>query len=356
MLTRIVAAAALALAVVTPAIAQAPLTVPQPSPAASVSQRVGLTDITVSYHRPAVNSREVWGALVPNGQVWRAGANENTVITFSTDVTVGGHLLPAGSYGLHMIPAAGEWTVIFNKESHAWGSFFYDQKDDAARVTVKPQPAEFQERLSYTFDEPTDGSVVATLHWEKLAVPVRIDVDTPAVVAASFRTQLHGPAGFTWQGFSQAASWCARHDVNLDEAEAWADKAIALNENFQTLRARAWVAEKKNNAQLAQQLRDKSLTIATEADMNLYGYTLLQTGKKDEAIAIFRQNVAKYPASWNTYDSLAEALAQAGQKAEAVTNYQKARSMVRDDTNRTRIDGILAGLGTAPAAQTSTKK
>jgi len=144
--------------------------------------------------------------------------------------------------------------------------------------------------------------------------------------------------------------------VNLDEAEAWADKAIALNENFQTLRARAWVAEKKNNAQLAQQLRDKSLTIATEADMNLYGYTLLQTGKKDEAIAIFRQNVAKYPASWNTYDSLAEALAQAGQKAEAVTNYQKARSMVRDDTNRTRIDGILAGLGTAPAAQTSTKK
>ena len=186
---------------------------------------------------------------------------------------------------------------------------------------------------------------MATLRWEKLAIPVRIDVNTPAVVAASLRTQLRGPAGFTWQGFSQAASWCARHDVNLDEAQTWADRAIAMNENFQTLRARALVAEKKGDAPMAQQLRDKSLTIANEADMNGYGYTLLQAGKVEEAIAVFRQNVAKYPASWNAYDSLGEGLAQAGKKAEAVSNYQKARAMVGDDTNRKRIDGILSGLG-----------
>jgi hypothetical protein len=350
MLARIALVAALVTAVASPGLAQVQLTVPQPSPAASVSQRVGITDITVTYHRPAVNNRAVWGTLVPHDQVWRAGANENTVITFSTEVSVGGHVLPAGSYGLHMIPTAADWTVIFNKESHAWGSFFYDQKEDAARVTVTPRASGFEERLSYTLDEPTDRSVVATLHWEKLAVPVRIEVSTPAVVAASLRTQLRGPAGFTWQGFAQAAAWCARNEVNLDEAQAWADRAIVLNENFQTLRARALVAEKKGDAQMAEQLRGKSLTVATEADMNGYGYTLLQAGKKDEAIAVFRQNVAKYPSSWNVYDSLGEALAQAGETAEAVSNYQKARSMVRDDTNQKRIDGILSGL--APGAAT----
>ena len=352
MLVRLALAVTAAIAAASPALAQPQLTVPQPSPAASVTQRVGITDITVSYHRPAVNKRDVWGTLVPRGQVWRAGANENTVVTFSTEVSVGGHVLPAGSYGLHMIPAEKDWTVIFSKEARAWGSFFYDQKDDAARVTVTPRPSEFEERLAYTFDEPTDSSVVATLHWEKLAVPVRIDVNTPEVVAASLRTELRGLAGFTWQGFAQAASWCARHDVNLDEALTWADRAVAMNENFQTLRTRALVAEKKGDPAMAQQLRDKALTLATEADMNGYGYTLLQTGKTDEAIAVFRQNVAKYPASWNTYDSLGEALAQAGKTAEAVSNYQKARSMVRDETNQKRIDVILSGLATGPAGST----
>src|SRR5262245_525990 len=114
MFTRIVLAAVAVLAIATPGFSQPQLTVPQPSPAASVSQRVGITDISITYHRPAVNKRDVWGKLVPYGEVWRAGANENTVLTVSTEVSVGGRTLPAGSYGLHMIPTAGEWTVIFS--------------------------------------------------------------------------------------------------------------------------------------------------------------------------------------------------------------------------------------------------
>ena len=327
-----------------PASAQPPLDLPQPSPAASVSQRIGLTDITITYHRPAVNKRQVWGQLVPYGQVWRAGANENTVITFSTAVSVGGQRLPAGSYGLHMIPTEHDWTVIFNKEARAWGSFFYDQKDDAARVTVTPRPADFQERLSYTLDAPDDAGAVATLRWAALAVPFQIAVDTPQLVADSLRTQLHSLPGFAWQSNAQAATWCARHDVALDDAMAWADKAVKLNENFTTLNARALVAEKKNDTTMARELRDRALTVATEADMNNYGYTLLQSGKIDDALGVFRQNVAKYPASWNTYDSLGEALATAGNKTEAVANYRKARSLVKDETNQRRIDGILKGL------------
>jgi tetratricopeptide (TPR) repeat protein len=335
--------AAVALGVV-PASAQPPLDLPQPSQAATVSQRVGLTDITISYHRPAVNKRQVWGQLVPYGQVWRAGANENTVITFSTPVSVGGHLLPAGSYGLHMIPTEKDWTVIFNKESHAWGSFFYDEKDDALRITTTPRQAQFQERLSYWLDAADDTTATATLRWAALEVPFEIKVDTPQIVAESLRTQLRGIPGFAWQSHAQAAAWCARHDVALDDAVAWADKAVKLNENFTTLSARALVAEKKNDAATARQLRDKALTVATEADMNNYGYSLLQAGKTEEALKVFRQNVAKYPESWNTYDSLGEGLAASGNKADAITNYRKARAMVKDETNQKRIDGILKGL------------
>jgi len=339
-------AAALFLCATVSALAQAPpLALPDASPAASVTGRAGLTDIAVTYHRPSVNERAIWGALVPYGEVWRAGANQNTVIAFSSDVTIAGQQVPAGSYGLHMIPTAGEWSVVLNRESRAWGSFFYDEKEDQLRFPVTPRDSPMQEQLLYTLDEPGDNGLTVTMRWEKRAIAFPVVVDTPAVVAASLRTQLRGLSGFTWQGFAQAASWCARHDVNLEEAQAWAERALTMNENFTTLRARALVAEKRGDAGLAGSLRAKALTVASEADMNAYGYQLLQTGKTDDAIEVFRHNVEKYPASWNAYDSLGEGLALAGKKAEAAEQYRRARSLVKDEANQKRIDVILARLG-----------
>src|SRR5262249_4187689 len=145
-----------------------PLNVPQASPAASVSQTIGLTDIRIDYHRPAVNKREVWGKRVPYGDVWRAGGNEHTTIEFSTPVTVGGKTLPAGTYGLHTKPGEKDGQVMLSSPSTAWGSFSYDEKEDVVRFTVTPQPADFQERLEYRFENPTDNSVDVVLQWEKL--------------------------------------------------------------------------------------------------------------------------------------------------------------------------------------------
>lgn len=328
------------------ALAQAPpLALPDASQAATVSQRIGLTDVTVRYHRPAVKQRVVWGDLVPYDQVWRAGANENTVVEFSTPVTVGGQAVPAGAYGLHVIPTKADWIVILSKDATAWGSFFYDQAKDAARVAVRPQAAAFEEDLAYTFDHPTANGVTLTLRWEKAALPIAIGVDTPAVVSDSLDRQLRGLPGFFWQSFAQAAAWSARNNANLDRAAAWADRAVSMNRNYQTLRARALVLEKKGDATAAAALRQDAMAVATEADLNAYGYELLGSGRVDEAIAVFRRNVADHPTSWNTYDSLGEALALAGQKAEAIAQYTKALSMVADDTNKSRIRGILARLG-----------
>lgn len=327
------------------AAAQVPgLTGPQASPAATITQTVGVTDITVSYHRPAVNGREVWGALVPYDRVWRAGANENTTVSFSTPVTVNGAKLPAGTYGLHMIPAAGDWTAIFSTESGAWGSFSYDEAEDAARVTVKPEPAPFQERLSYAFDEPTADSVVLALRWENLRVPLEIGVDLPRTVLDSYRAQLRGLPRFGWQGWNQAANWAARNGIDLDDALAWADRSISMNRNFTNLRTKALVLEKTGDAAGAEALTKEALGLATEAEMNAYGYQLLGQKKIDEAIAVFEKNVRDYPDSWNTYDSLAEAYGVKGERKKSLEYYTKALNMTTIEDQKTRISGILEQL------------
>lgn len=341
---RIALLCVLLLAVARASAAQPELTLPDASPKASVSQTVGLTDITITYHRPGVNARKIWGALVPYNEVWRAGANQNTTISFSSPVQVGAKTLPLGSYGLHMIPTEGDWTVIFSSISSAWGSFSYDPKEDVARVTVKPETAEMEERLSYAFEDPTEKSVRVALRWEKLKVPFSIAVDTPSVVLDSIRSQLRGLPRFFWQGWNQAAAYNLRNDLALDEALAWADRSIALNENFTNLRTKAALLEKKGDTKGAAALRDRSMKIARESDINLHGYQLMNAGKLDEAIAAFKKNVKDYPGSWNAYDSLAEAYEKKGDKKLAIENYSRALSMAQDPDNKKRIGGILARL------------
>ena len=324
-----------------------PLVLPKASPRASASQTVGLTEIRITYDRPAVGGREIWGKLVPFDSVWRAGANENTVIAFSSPVRVGGRDVAAGRYGLHMIPGREQWTVILSRQASAWGSFGYDPAEDVLRVPVTPIPvAEAQERLAYTFDAPGPDSVLATLRWEKLAVPIPIALDSRQVVVDSLREQLRGLHQFFWQPWSQAAAWCSANGVNLEEATAWADRSIAIQENYTNLRVKAQLVEKRGDAAAAEELRRRSLAVANEADMNAYGYELLAAGRTDSAIAIFRKNVKDYPGSWNTYDSLGEALAKNGDKKRALEMYTKARRMAQDPNQQRRIDGILAGLRT----------
>jgi hypothetical protein len=321
-----------------------PLDLPQASPEASVSQRVGLTDITITYHRPAVAKRKVWGDLVPYGQVWRAGANENTTIEFSTPVAIGGKKVPAGTYGLHMLPTEKDWTVILSSVSSAWGSFTYDEKEDVARVTAAPKPAEFEERLEYRFENPTETSVDVEMAWDKVAVSFPITVDTNAVVLASLQSQLRGLPRFGWQAWNQAAQWALQHDTDLDQALKWADQSLNTATNFTNLRTKAAILEKKGDTKQAEELRAQAMKIATEADINVYGYQLLGQKKYDEAITVFRKNIKDYPNSWNCYDSLGEALAAKGDTKASIENYNKALSMTTDPAQKKRIQEILAKM------------
>jgi tetratricopeptide (TPR) repeat protein len=326
-------------------LAQAPpLVLPKQSPRASISQTVGLTTISITYDRPAVNGRQVWGKLVPYDSVWRAGANENTVLAVSSPVQIEGKALEPGRYGLHMIPTAGDWTIILSREANAWGSFSYDPTEDALRFHVTPVAGPMQERLAYTFDNPTEHGVVATLRWEKLAVPFAIEVDTKAVVTDSLREQLRGLGRFFWQPWSQAAAWCAANGVNLEEATTWAEQSIAINENFTNLRVKAALLGQRGDNAGAEAAARRSLAVATEADMNTYGYLLMGQGKVDSAIVVFQKNVKDHPKSWNVYDSLGEAYAAKGDKKRAAENYSKALSITQDSTQKKRIESVLAAL------------
>jgi tetratricopeptide (TPR) repeat protein len=322
------------------------LTVPMVSQKATVMQRIGLTDITIDYHRPGVNGREIWGKLVPFNDVWRAGANENTTITFSDPVKIDGNDLPAGIYGLHMIPTENDWTIIFSKNNWSWGSFFYDQKQDALRISVKPQASEFQEWLVYTMDNPSPNSVDVNLRWGKLKVGFNVSVDLNQVVINHFKKELDNLQGFSWQAWNQAANYALRNKIELDEALAWSDKSIGINKNGLNLWTKARLLETKGNNSEADKLKNEALSIATEAEINTIGYQYLFAKQTDQAIEIFKKNINLHPDSWNVYDSLGEAFAAKGEKKQAIENYEKAQSMVKDDANKNRITKVLSNLQT----------
>jgi Protein of unknown function (DUF2911)/Tetratricopeptide repeat len=324
--------------------AQAGLRFPQQSPAASVSQTVGITDITVTYHRPAVAGRPIWGQLVPYGAVWRAGANENTTVSFSSDVKIGGKPLRAGTYGLHMIPTAKDWTIAFSTMAMAWGSFTYDPKEDALRVTITPRPGAMEEQLLYRFDDTTDNKTTLVLAWEKLAVPISIEVDTPKVVMALVRQQLRGMGRGLWQYFNQAASYWLKNGGPLDEALKFADRSIQITPTYQNQMTRAAILEKQGNAKAAAEQRTRAQALATEDDLNQVGYQLIADKKLDEAIKQFQTIVARFPDSWNAHDSLGEALATKGDKPGAIAAYTKALSLAKDPAQKTRIEAALARL------------
>jgi len=331
--------------VVTSADAQLPLfELPRVSPAASVSQRIGLTDVTVDYHRPGVKGRQIWNQLVPWDQVWRAGANENTTVTFSTPVIISGKILNAGTYGLHMIPSQTYWTVILSFQHEAWGSFSYDEAEDAVRVTVTPEETAYEERLLYTINDLTDDSCVISLRWEKVKVSFPVEVNVDAVVVRALEDGLRGLSRFTWRGWQQAAEWCVQNDTHLDLAMGWIDRSIRMNRNFTNVRVKATLLEKQGATDEAAALMNDAMSLATEVEINAYGYQLVGQGQLERAIAVFEKNVEDYPDSWNAYDSLAEAYASRGDTKKAIQNYEKALGIVDDPQQKQRIETILARI------------
>ena len=319
------------------------LNLPTLSQRAVVTQRIGLTDITIVYHEPFVGGREIWGKTIPYGKVWRSGANENTTITFADDVSVEGKPLPAGTYGLHTIPNADHWTIIFSKNSTSWGSFSYDEKEDALRVDVKPQPAEFREALTYTFDDIKPDSAAATLRWDKLAVPFHISVDVKAITERSIRNQLRNTGGFTWAGYDEAAMWCLDGNCSLEQGLKWEDISIQNEERFENLLTKSQILAAMGKTQEAEATKAKALDKATGVQLHVYGRGLQIQKKQEEGFAVFKINVQKHPDEWYTHGELARMASAKGDFPTALKEMKLALAGAPDAT-KTQIQGLIARL------------
>lgn len=320
------------------------LDLPRASQHAVVMQRIGITDIRINYHRPLANGRQVWGKLVPYGQVWRAGANENTTITFSDPVTIEGQALDKGTYGLHMIPGETEWTVIFSKDSADWGSFSYKQEDDALRVPVKPQPTDLHDALTYDFDDVKPDSTVVTLRWDKVAVPFKVSVDVNKIVTASIHHHMYGLNQYYWEGWDDAAQYYLANKINLDEALKDEDLSIQAEERYDNLMNKSKILAAMGKTQDAEAVRTKALDKGSAVQLYFYGRQLQGDKKQDEAFALFRSNAKKFPDSWTSHVGLARVYSGQGDYDKAVKEMQAALGGVPDAVNRSRLEGYVKRL------------
>lgn len=287
------------------------LRTPRPSQKASVMQTIGVTDVTITYSRPGVKGRTLWGdappdyeatakgeatldnqntrpkgmVIVPYGHVWRTGANEATQFVVTDDVLINGQKLPAGSYSLHTIPGKEEWTIVFNGTANQWGSFNYDEKKDTLRVKAKPQwVTDNQEWLVYSFDPVTDNSAQVNIRWEKLRLPFTVEVkDVVALTLEKARVTVAAAKPDDWRTPFQAANYALQNKDNED-ATRWfdqslkvLDESIKTKETFQNLSGKAQVL-------LAAGRKDEALAVAEKA---------IERGKADKAdTAAFEKRVA----------------------------------------------------------------
>jgi len=318
------------------------LNLPRDSQRASVTQRIGITDVTINYHRPLVKGRTIWGKVVPYGQVWRAGANENTTITFTDPVSVAGQALDKGTYGLHMLPNQDQWTVIFSKVNTAWGSFTYKESEDALRVTVKPEATDFREALAYDIDQPTENTAVVTLRWEKVAVPFKVSVDVNSIVQDSLRKQLRGLSQYTWDGWDDAANYLLAHK-DLDEALEYENRSTGTEERFENYNTKSQILEAMGKKDEAKAAHDKSLAIATPAQLHQYAFQLKGEKKDDEAYAVWRKNAKDHPDLWFTHSGLARVYSAQGDFANAVKEMKVAEAGAPEQ-NKVFIDAAIKRL------------
>jgi hypothetical protein len=319
------------------------LNLPRQSQHALISQRIGITDITINYHRPLANGRQIWGKLVPYGQVWRAGANENTTITFSDPVTIEGQTLDKGTYGLHMIPGESQWTVIFSKNSGDWGSFTYKQEQDALRVNVKSQTADAHDALAYDFDDVKPDSTVVTMRWDKVAVPFKVAVNVNELVTASIHRQLHGLNQYYWEGWDDAAGYFLANKMNLDEALKDEDQSIQVEERYDNLLSKSKILDAMGRKDDATAFRNKALDKGNALQLYVSGRQLQGDKKQDEALAIYRSNAKKFPDYWTTHLGLARVYSAQGDFDNAVKEI-KLSLPGAPDANKTALEGYVKRL------------
>jgi len=325
------------------------VTLPNASQKSQIMQTIGLSKITVEYHSPAVKGREVWGKLVPYDKVWRAGANENTTITFTDDVKINGKYLPAGTFGVHIIPSAEEWTVIFSQNSTSWGSYFYDKGEDILRIKVKPETAEHREWLAYDFINREAQSATLVMHWEKVKIPLKFEVDVHKVVLENLRQEMRSLPYWSWVGSCQAAGYCVQYNINHEEALEWVNRSIAVEKTFTNLMTKSRLLAQMDKAEEAKKTEEEAYKIAKDGEMGNYTYQLgVIENQGEKALSVAEKRAELFPKSWSALAGLGQAYQKAGKIMQALKYFKMALPLVQgNDGAKQWIQGQIKALSSS---------
>ena len=260
-------------------------------------------------------------------------------------VSIDGKPLDKGTYALHMIPNQDSWTVIFSKTNSAWGSYSYDQKDDALRVDVKPKPlAENDEALEFEFEDLKPTSAAVTLKWEKLGIPFTVSVNDEKQTLQNIRAQMKGPGQFAWQAPDQAAQFCLSKNINLDEALRWADLSIQNEERFENLSTKADILKALNKQDEAKTTWNKALEKAQAPQLYTYGRQLQNQKKQAEAMEIFKEVAKRFPNGVFGYLAQARLKSAAGDYATALNDAKQAQTAAPSEGQKQAIQGLIDRL------------
>ena len=332
------------------------------NPRARITEEVGITDISIKYSRPDVSGREgkIWGDLVSYGfttpnfitgkntSPWRAGANENTTISFEHDVKLEGKDVKAGVYGLHFAVWPDSVLLILSNQANAWGSFYYEEKDDALRVTLKPVHQEKStEWLKYEFINHKEKSCTIAMFWEKWMIPFTVEVDVENIVLASLRDQVKSQKGFNSTNLIQACQYCFNKNINLEEAVGWAQRAITGiggQKSYPSLRNLATGYEKLNKLNQADSVMVEALTMANVNQFTGYGRALISQKRMDKAMEIFMANQKKNGDVFAVNNGLMYGYAAKSDFKKAVQAAEKAMAQAPNDAARKTLEGQIVKL------------
>jgi hypothetical protein len=329
------------------------------SPAATVSQTIGISTITVIYSRPSVRGREIWGGLVPFGwnstgmywgyrniAPWRSGANENTTIQISHDAKVEGQLVPAGLYGLFFVinqDNSGE--VILSKDNHSWGHLWYKPERDQMRAKIQLHDIPHTELLTFDFVNITENSTDLVLSWEKKQFPVKIEFAVNDIVLANAEEELKGPKGTTWQGYASAARYILQNKLNYEQGLRWIDSALKADRNFTTLQIKSALLEATGKKEEAENTMAEAVTNATEYDSIIM---LILSFMRSNTTKLFRyccKTQSVFLKAANAWDSLGEGYALKGDKKNAILSFKKSLTLNPSPAVKENSEKYLKSLG-----------
>jgi hypothetical protein len=328
---------------------------------ASVSEQIGVVKVSITYNRPGVKGREgkIYNTPVAHygfvdqghgtsyAAPWRAGANENTVFTFSHPVKIEGKDLPAGSYGFFISLGEEESTLIFSKISNSWGSFYYDPAEDALRVPVKNQSLDKSvEWLKYEFIDQTENGVTVAMSWEKRMIPFKVEADVHALQIAAFESDFRTTRPY--YDYIQAADYCVQNNVALEQALAWIERGISFRvmgeKNFRTLSTKASVLIKMNRVEEAKKVMEEAIPMGTVQDVHFYGRTLMGLKQKDEALKVFKFNYEKHPNVFTTNVGMGRIYSSMGDFKKATAYLKAALPQAPDELNKGSVEAMLKKL------------